>query len=290
MEIREKYGIPHSEGPAMELTTMIGCPLMCTFCPQEKLRTEYGESAKYMSMTDLTKMLVKLPKNTRIDFSGMAEPWANPDCTSMLEEVLYMGFTVAIYTTLYGMTDPERVKKVLEDHPNQIATVMLHLPDANGNMKGWKRTPEWLRAFEVMCGLRLPCGVNAMTMDSSGYVHKDLQEIVGRMQGWKGHTRADSLDADQVKGQAISLTPHNYFSLTCASTPFYDRNVLLPNGDVVLCCMDYGLKHIIGNLLTQDYDDIFKGKPLLDLIAINESPDFDKCSICKSCENVRELA
>jgi len=26
------------------------------------------------------------------------------------------------------------------------------------------------------------------------------------------------------------------------------RNVLLPNGDVVLCCMDYGLDHILGNL------------------------------------------
>ena len=30
--------------------------------------------------------------------------------------------------------------------------------------------------------------------------------------------------------------------------------VLLPNGDVYLCCNDFGLRHKIGNLLVHDYD------------------------------------
>ena len=128
-----------------------------------------------------------------------------------------------------------------------------------------------------------------MTMDSSGLVHPDLQAMVGKLPGWKGHTRADSLQIEQIGAQEISMTPRNLFPLTCRSTPFYDRNVLLPNGDVVLCCMDYNLTHILGNLLTQTYEEIFEGKPLLDLIELNESPEFSKCSICKSCENVTEL-
>ena len=287
--MKTKYGIVHTDSPVMELTTMIGCPLMCTFCPQENLRDNYGEGTKYMSQVDLTSMLVKLPKNTRIDFSGMSEPWANPDCTSMLEEVLYMGFKVAIYTTLYGMKDPERVKKVIEDHKDQIEVVMLHLPDNNGNMKGWKPSQEWMNAFEIMATLQVPCGVGAMTMDKNGIVHEFLVPYVGRLAGWVGHTRADSLNVEQVKGQVISMTPHNIFSLTCKSTPFYDRNVLLPDGSVVLCCMDYNLTHVLGNLLTQTYDEIMQGKPLLDLIALNEAPEYSKCSICKACENVREI-
>jgi hypothetical protein len=289
MIMREKYGIIHADGPVMELTTMVGCPLMCTFCPQDNLRTEYGKETKYMTQTDFTKMLVKLPKNTRIDFSGMSEPWANPECTAMLEETLWMGYHVAIYTTLYGMTDPERVRKVLEDHPDQVEVIMFHFPDANGNMKGWKNSEEWQRAAAIMTNTKVPCGVGAMTMDKSGFVHPELQDFVGRLPSWQGHTRADSLDLEQIKGQPISITPHNVFSLTCKSTPFYDRNVLLPNGDVVLCCMDYNLKHVIGNLLTQSYEEVMQGKPLQDLIDINESPEFNKCSICKSCENVLEL-
>jgi hypothetical protein len=287
--MRSKYGIDHYDSPVMELTTMIGCPLMCTFCPQDNLRTNYGKGIKYMQPVDLIKVLVKLPKNTRIDFSGMSEPWANPECTQMLEMVLYMGFKVAIYTTLYGMTDPERVRKVLESHPEQVEVIMLHLPDANGNMKGWKNNEEWQRAAAVISHTNVPCGVGAMTMDKNGVVHPDLQPMVGQLAGWVGHTRADSLDPEQVAGQALSVTPRNDFALTCRSTPFYDRNVLLPNGDVVLCCMDYNLKHVIGNLLTQTYDEMMQGKPLQDLIKMNEADGFDKCSICKSCENVRKI-
>jgi len=287
--MKEKYGIVHTDSPVMELTTMIGCPLMCTFCPQDNLRTEYGTATKYMSQRDLTTMLVKLPRNTRIDFSGMSEPWANHECTSMLEEVLYMGFDVAIYTTLYGMTDPARVKKVLEDHKNQIKVFMLHLPDANGNMKGWKLTQEWMNAFEMVMTLQHQIQIGAMTMDKTGFVHPSLQHLIGRLPSWIGHTRADSLNLEQIGGQVISITPHNDFSLTCKSTPFYDRNVLLPDGSVVLCCMDYDLKHVIGNLLTQSYEEVMQGKPLQDLIALNEAPEFNKCSICKSCENVRKI-
>lgn len=288
--MREKYGIQHNEGGVMELTTMIGCPLMCTFCPQDNLRTEYGNNTKYMQPMDLMTVLAKLPKDTRIDFSGMAEPWANPACNTMLEMVLYLGFDVAIYTTLYGMNNPQAVKKVLESHPNQVKVVMLHLPDNNGNMKGWKPTQEWMNAFEIMSTLNVPCGVGAMTMDKNGDVHEFLKPYVGKLAGWQGHTRADSLDTKQVEGQAVSITPMNTFPLTCASSPFYDRNVLLPNGDVVLCCMDYNLKHVIGNLFTQKYDEIMNGEKLAEIIKMNEADGFNKCSICKSCENVRQLA
>ena len=201
-----------------------------------------------------------------------------------------MGFDVAIYTTLYGMDDPARVKKALESHPKQVKVVMLHLPDANKNMKGWKLDQKWMNALETFMTLDVPCGIGAMTMDKTGFVAPELQHIIGRLPSWQGHTRADSLDVDQVKGQTnISITPHNLFPLTCKSTPFYDRNVLLPNGDVVLCCMDYNLKHVIGNLLTESYESIMNGEKLSEIIKINEADGFDKCSICKSCENVTEL-
>jgi radical SAM protein with 4Fe4S-binding SPASM domain len=126
-------------------------------------------------------------------------------------------------------------------------------------------------------------------MDKSGVVHEFLHPYVKQLAGWQGHTRADSLDPEQVKGQALSVTPRNEFALTCASTPFYDRNVLLPNGDVVLCCMDYNLKHVIGNLLDQTYEEMMQGDKLAQIIKMNEAAGFDKCSICKSCENVRKI-
>jgi radical SAM protein with 4Fe4S-binding SPASM domain len=84
-------------------------------------------------------------------------------------------------------------------------------------------------------------------------------------------------------------TPRHTSKITCASTPFYDKNVLLPNGDIVLCCMDFSYKHIIGNLLKSSYEDIFKNNEFLKIVKVNESEGFSKCSICKSCYNVTKI-
>jgi len=34
----------------LEITTMIGCPLMCTYCPQDELRSVYGDDIKYLTL------------------------------------------------------------------------------------------------------------------------------------------------------------------------------------------------------------------------------------------------
>src|SRR5207247_553993 len=78
----------------------------------------------------------------------------------------------------------------------------------------------------------------------------------------------------------------NEAAVSCAMTPFYDHNVLLPNGDVVLCCMDYSLKHRLGNLLQQSYEDLFLSPELARLRVENARPGFSKCTLCKSCESV----
>jgi hypothetical protein len=45
------------------------------------------------------------------------------------------------------------------------------------------------------------------------------------------------------------------------------QNILMPNGDVVLCCMDYGLKHVLGNLLSQSYESLFDGAEYRGVVA-----------------------
>ena len=46
--------------PTLEITTMIGCPLMCTFCPQDNLRDAYGkDDAKYMVLKNKDVLSVK---------------------------------------------------------------------------------------------------------------------------------------------------------------------------------------------------------------------------------------
>tara|TARA_Y100000004_G_C8744929_1_gene339909 strand:- start:217 stop:609 length:393 start_codon:yes stop_codon:yes gene_type:complete len=62
---------------------------------------------------------------------------------------------------------------------------------------------------------------------------------------------------------------------TCGCIEELYHNVMLPNGDVSLCCMDYGLKHILGNMFTQEYEDVV--------------PQPNTCfDMCRFCENAKD--
>jgi hypothetical protein len=278
--------------PSLEFTLMVGCPLKCTFCPQDTLRGLYGQNTKYFSLENFKTILSKVPKHVRIDFSGMAEPWANPHATAMLRHTLESGFSMAIYSTLYGLEaeDCDTVLRLLRAHAAQMEVVCLHLPDQKGNMRGWKYSPQYeatLRGF-VTLGLSgiLP-RFEVMTMDAGGRLHPDLDHLGVQLGAWVGHTRAGNVDAHAVAGQAILDMPERHGAVTCSFTPFYDQNVCLPNGDVVLCCMDYSLKHKIGNLLGQEYYEMYASGGLARLIAENMDPSFSRKSLCKTCDRAR---
>ena len=74
----------------LEITTRIGCSVNCVYCPQKTLAARYMETGNadnkpiVMSLDTFKACLDKTPKDTRIDFSGMAEPWQNKDCTKMV--------------------------------------------------------------------------------------------------------------------------------------------------------------------------------------------------------------
>jgi sulfatase maturation enzyme AslB (radical SAM superfamily) len=55
----------------------------------------------------------------------------------------------------------------------------------------------------------------------------------------------------------------------CTISKDFSMNVLLPNGDVVLCCQDYLLEHRIGNLYKTP---------------LNEMVRFDRYKLCEYCE------
>jgi hypothetical protein len=216
----------------------------------------------------------------------MSEPFANPDCISMIGFALESGYRVLLATTLYGLSvdHAHELRRYALIYPTKFIEVRLHLPDASGNMKGWKNSAEWLEVYKIITEISLPCGINYMTMDGSGRPHESIAELVHvKMPDFKGHSRADSLDTSEIEQKQLEETPRHTKPVMCSWQPNLDYNVVLPNGDVVLCCMDYSLKHIIGNLLRDDYHQILSSSELRNVFNENEKKGFSSCSICKSC-------
>jgi len=274
--------------PTLEVTTMIGCPLMCNYCPQDNLRDVYGKDAdKYMSFETFSRALDAVDVGVRIDFSGMAEPWVNPECTRMLAHTLERGYRVAIYTTLYNWSrsDADGVAELMYEYPGQFDVFSIHFPDNLNNMKGWKYSEDWEYALHVTQGMCRHLGIKfeAMTMSGQGLVHEDLAHLGIRLWNWNGHDRAGSLPLEQVKEQAVQIAPRHSGPIRCGKTPRYDQNVVLPNGDVVLCCMDYDCKHVLGNINEHSLVDIRKQAAFREILKENARTEFSTNSLCRTC-------
>lgn len=277
----------------LEVTTMIGCPLACTYCPQGLLKKNYSKNCDtFLSLENFKIILEKVPKDTAINFCGYSEPFSNPNCLELIKHTFNQGYELYMHTTLQGAS-LEAIEYIYDLSANgKISKFVLHLPDGHKNMPGFKLSEDYLYGLGKIAKLEF---VDLMTMSSSGIVEKEVYKylkglkstsILKRLpRGWRGVSRANNLKNNRV--DADTLTPRIKLdhSVSCGMTPFYDQNTLLPNGDVALCCMDYGQKHIIGNLLKDSYNDLFKSDNFLKLIEINRSQKYSEDSLCKSCES-----
>lgn len=282
--------------PTTEFTTNIGCSLKCSLCPQSSLLTNYKSPIKILSFENFKFLLNKIPNYVRIDFSGMSEPWLNKECNQMFLHTLNSGYKTAVYTTLVGLTKQttDDFFEIINDYYNLITRFCIHLPDKNNNMTGWKFSENYEYSLTKMLSLedivKKQINFQLMTMDSKSQVHNSLLKIVYLDNHWKGHTRAGSLNISEENKSYIDLSPKHNTPVMCKSTPFYDHNTILPNGDVLLCCMDYGMKHVLGNLFVQNYDDLYLSPELVKVMKENKKEGFSENVICKSCCNVNKCS
>ena len=243
----------------LEITTHIGCPLDCLDCPQSLLKSKY-KGKKDLSLDDFKKVLEKIPKETRVDFSGMCEPFANKDCSEMILYAYEKGFSLALYTTLQGATleDYEKLKNV------RYEVVTIHLP-GRGN---FNVTDEYLELLSKWETDNYSCHGE---IDQRVLPYIKPRNMITYM-----HDRAGNVECRP------HITIHPKRPLTCiTSGKSMDHNVLLPNGDVLMCCMDYGMTGIFGNLFEQSYEDVINS----DAAKRTRSTLDEGESICRHCSN-----
>lgn len=277
--------------PTLEITTRLGCALACRFCPQDRLVKSYPKNQpRDLLLADFIRVVEKLPPHVRIDFSGMSEPWLNPQATNMAVHAFNRGRKVAIYTTLQGMR-PDDAAQLIDRFGDRISPEtpwVIHLPDRDGQMTGWKPSAtyrETLRRFLSFSQSADRPGLAFMTMSADGRVAAPLQGLLPEpLPPFVGISRAENLDRDSFRPGALIAAARHDQAVLCASTPFFDHNTLLPNGDVLLCCMDYGRAHVLGNLFRESYEAIHAG-PAAAAIRLQAMTPSAGDLLCRRCHN-----
>lgn len=278
MAKKEKWN--HYPAPTLEITTIIpekGCVVDCVFCPQRLLEQNY-KGERIMSLDSFKRMIETVPKEVRITFSGFVEPWMNKHCTKMVLYAHEQGHPVSVFTTGVGLSvaDLEAIVDIpFAGSPNGGFT--LHLPDSE-LLARHPITPSYIKTMEWLAKNHHRIQ-NFYTMNMGSEVHASVKHLFAwapRPEMW---SRAGNLSREAlVKPELIELKDqwksanHTDGPRTCGCVEHLYHNVLLPNGDVSLCCMDYGLDNIIGNLKTQTYEQVI--------------PQAQTCyDICTKCEN-----
>jgi hypothetical protein len=267
--------------PKLEISTNVACRVKCDFCPQELHIEQYSSKNKLenisygkpeqMSFDTFTKCLSTIPKSVMISFAGYSEPWLNPDCSKMIIHAYEKGHEIEVFSTLVGMKleDIELIKYV------KFRTFHLHLPD-NQNFAKISVNQNYLNLLKQLL-LDIP-NVTGMSM---GDLHPKIKLASNTdLTPDVMINRANNVEIVKPnERQSGPLVCNRASKLDLVD--IVDDNVLLPNGDVSLCHMDYGLQHILGNLLVLRYDSIFKSSEYMEFHKKQKS--FDSNVLCRFC-------
>ena len=109
------------------------------------------------------------------------------------------------------------------------------------------------------------------------WMHPEFQDLyklldwyeLRSLHNWAG-------DIEEVKA------PEKKHKIGC--TLLMEQLVLLPNGDITICCIDLNSKAVIGNILKTDFVDIYKSEERLSYLKLHLQGKKDEIDFCRSCE------
>ena len=233
------------DAKSIEITTHVGCSVSCEYCPQDVFlrayRRKWPSAETTLSYDSFAAICGKLPGPVDIRFAGFCEPWMNRRCTDMVLCAHDAGHKVVVYTTLVGMTQGDIVR--MEHIPFKKFDV--HVPGSDGREE-IRVDGLYLGVLDRLLKSRIRCSFHCNGRPSPALPLARVPVNASPIS-----TRAGNLNAvrNPDKGERVRLKGR----LECRR--IY-QNVLLPNGAVALCCMDCGLDHVLGNLLTESYESI----------------------------------
>ena len=233
-------------------------------------------SQKKLSFENFKHIIDKLPKDINLHFTGFSEPFFNTDCYKMAAYAKDKNFYTKISTTLYKASSDNInsliVRKRLYDK------VILHLPADNNNMN-IVVDENYINNVERVISSLIPS-------DSIVIFGKKINPKLKFTRNLANISYL-SLDYNKWTGRAGHLEyehkiNHTHLEKIKCSKNRTTQNVLLPNGDVVLCCMDWKLEYKLGNLLTQDYEDLHNSDVYKYII--KSMSDNTAKTLCWKCE------
>ena len=272
------YGYSFYTSPMIEITTKLGCAVDCKYCPQELFIREYlkeKNSDTVLSFENYKICIDKLPENMFVEFAGFTEPFFNAQCMKMIQYAKEKGHRVNLFTTLRGLR-LEQVDELLEI---EFEEFVLHVPDQEGYAvipvdKQYKEIVKRLSKAKKKNGnsfIDYACAQGTVLDEIAEILGNDIRVYVVL------NDRAGNLQDKCLYGRRGIQG-----RLRCELSRDINHNVLLPDGRVILCSNDWGMKHVMGNLIYESYEQILNSEEAQKIrkAMSNECMEFVLCRNC----------
>lgn len=193
-----------------------------------------------MTLDDFSQFISKVPNTVEVRFCGFSEPMFNPYWASMIKLANANGYSCSLLTTLIGLrkSDISILRKCA------IHYIRFHLPDMEQFDSDEER---WVKLHDLFMEARVAADYDYLTLGKLSDFMKSfvnnlgVQVVYQKLQSRAGH----AYPAYGKKGNIL-----------CQDNRWH-YNILMPNGDVYLCCSDWALENKLGNLSTDTYEEIY---------------------------------
>ena len=189
----------------------------------------------------------------------------------MLLYAFERGHKVTSYTTLVGM----KIKDIEQFKHIPFEAFNIHLPDMQKYAKIAVNS-HYLDLLEKL----ISCDIQNLSYMTMGALPPEIQRVLGTS------FQSDVMINRAGNNKLGRATKKKFGPIVCSvayknGTNILNHNILLPNGDVCMCCMDYGMDYIFGNLIRSDYNSLFESKEFHDIQEKMRAEDSN--IMCRNC-------
>ncbi len=283
----EQYNLNSQEYlGSVSLELAAKCNLKCIMCSHPKDQSRSGA----MNL-DQFKLIIDKLLHTKIRMLSlnMGEPFMNKELFEMISYAKDKGFFIYISTNGQLLTD-ESIKKILETGVDYIKfSIEGYVPDVYEKIRFGGSFERVFKNVATLKNLRDETK-SSLSLKISTILMEGNEDLVGFIKYWAPY--CDSIDClgltnhvGVVNNKDKSLVSDWIQRKACPTiTPFREINVLC-NGEVVICCIDFLGQCVLGNLLEQDFDEIWNSEKMADVRAKAYSENLHLLHPCKSCCN-----
>lgn len=261
----------------MEVSLYVGCSVNCSYCPQFSL-FRLSKKRK-MSVDDYKIFLDKIPSTTHIGFIGMSEPLLYKEFDRIIEYTLHKKHKMICFTTL-----PEKIQANVDIFLDETLWYRrsVHIKDEHMSCKIITR--QYIHNLEKyfdQIDINDKDKQNSITILSDN-IDSQIENLILKynLQDYVFRTQPFQRIRAPITYKAPVIPPKLLGKIYCSQG--HDKiQHLLPDGDVVLCCMDVEKVHVLGNLFKNSYQDLYNSK---EYTYVQQGYNDDRVkTICRTC-------